>query len=128
MKDAVEEADLKAVMAAAEAYCVALHESDTARLAAIFHENSHLYASGEAGLIDWPLPFFLERVGGREPGKGAPDYEILSVEMSGPEMARVHLEVAVPPRRYADYLDFLKLNGAWRVIAKIFRVAEGPAV
>ncbi|MEM8595579.1 MAG: nuclear transport factor 2 family protein [Pseudomonadota bacterium] len=122
-------AALDAVRGQAEAYCAALHRSDTARLAEIFHENAHLYAPAEDGtLIDWPLPQFLERVGSRPPGEGAPDYAILSATLSGAEMAFVHLEVSVPPRRFADVLVFLKLGDAWRINAKTFRVAEGPAV
>lgn len=117
-----------AVRAAAEAYCRALHDADTAALARIFHENSHLYLAQDGVLTDWPRQFFLDRVGSRSPGQGAPDFEIESVDVAGPEMAAVRLSVGVPPRRYRDYLNFLKVGGEWRVIAKLFRVADGPAV
>ena len=116
------------VRAAAEAYCRALHEADTAALARLFHENAHLYLSQQGVLTDWPRGHFLERVGSRQPGQGAPDFEIESVDIAGPEMAAVRLSVGVPPRRYRDYLNFLKIGGEWRVISKVFRVAEGPAV
>ena len=116
------------VRAAAEAYCRALHEADTATLARIFHESAHLYLSQEGVLTDWPRQHFLDRVGARQPGQGAPDYEIESVDVAGPEMAVVRLSVGVPPRRYRDYLNFLRIGGEWRVISKVFRVADGPAV
>jgi hypothetical protein len=117
-----------AVRAAAEAYCRALHEADTAALARIFHEESHLYLSQEGVLTNWPRQHFLDRVGARQPGQGVPDYEIEAVDVAGPEMAAVRLSVGVPPRRYRDYLNFLKIGGEWRVISKVFRVADGPAV
>ena len=116
------------VRAAAEAYCRALHDADTGTLARIFHENSHLYLAQDGVLTDWPRQFFLDRVGSRSPGQGAPDFEIEAVDVAGPEMAAVRLVVGVPPRRYRDYLNFLKVGGEWRVIAKLFRVADGPAV
>lgn len=116
------------VEAAAVAYCVALHEGDAVTLAKIFHEQSNLYASENDALIVNPREAFLDRARTRGKMDGAPDYEILSVEMAGPEMAHVTLSVGLQPRRFLDYLNFLKIDGEWRVIAKIFRVAEGPAV
>lgn len=117
-----------AVREAAEAYCRALHDADTGALGRLFHENSHLYLAQEGVLTDWPRQTFLDRVGSRQPGGGAPDFEIESVDVAGPEMACVRLSVGVPPRRYRDYLNFLKIDGEWRVIAKLFRVVDGPAV
>jgi hypothetical protein len=117
-----------AVRAAAEAYCRALHEADTGALARIFHEDSHLYLSQDGALTDWPRQHFLDRVASRQPGQGGPDYAIESVDVAGPEMAAVRLSVLVPPRRYRDYLNFLRIGGEWRVISKVFRVVDGPAV
>jgi hypothetical protein len=128
MLDKVTTETQAAVRAAAEAYCRALHEADRDALARIFHEDSHLYLSQDGALADWPREHFLDRVGSRAPGQGAPDYEIETVDVAGPEMAAVRLLVGVPPRRYRDYLNFLKVGGEWRVIAKVFRVADGPAV
>jgi hypothetical protein len=117
-----------AVRGAAEAYARALHACDTAALARLFHEGSHLYLSQDGVLTDWPRQRFLDRVGGREPAGSDADFEIESVDLAGPEMAWVRLSVGVPPRRFRDYLNFLKIDGEWRVIAKVFRVVDGPAV
>ena len=115
------------VRAAAEAYARALHESDTYRLGALFHEAAHLYAvDGDGALIDWPRAHFLERVADRAPGAGAPEFEIETVDLAGPEMATVRLTVRAGARRFRDYLNWLKLGGEWRVIAKVFRVEDGP--
>ncbi len=131
MADAVttNETDAEAaVRAAAEAYCAALWHADAETCARIFHEASHLYGvAADGALVDMPRATFLERVGSREPGEGPPDYAIREVIVTG-EMAFVRLEVAVPGRRFEDQLNFLEIDGAWRVIAKLFRVAEGPAL
>ncbi|MEM1345603.1 MAG: nuclear transport factor 2 family protein [Pseudomonadota bacterium] len=120
-----------AVQQAAEHYCRALHERDLDTLKALFHESAHLYTVGADGaLIDWPRQHFLDRVSARAPAEAPFDPQthctIESVDVAGPEMAQVKLSVAVAPRRYTDYLNFLKIDGAWRVIAKVFRTAEGP--
>ena len=117
-----------AVRGAAEAYCRALHRCDAQALARIFHESAHLYLSEKGALTDWPRQHFLDRVAGREPGEGEPDFEIEAIDIAGPEMAWVRLSVSVPGRRFRDYLNFLRLDGEWRVIAKVFRVVDGPAV
>ena len=129
MADAVTTTDAEtAVRAAAEAYCEALWRADAETCAGIFHEASHLYGVAEdGGLVDMPRATFLERVGGREPGEGPADYRLREVIVTG-EMAFVRLEVAVPGRRFEDQLNFLNIGGAWRVISKLYRVAEGPAL
>ncbi|MEO0622737.1 MAG: nuclear transport factor 2 family protein [Pseudomonadota bacterium] len=114
--------------AAAEAYCKGLHAADTEAVAEVFHEASHLYTvTGEGALIDWPRPQFLERVGGRAPAEGMPDYTIDDIAVRG-EMALVRLHVQVGERRFEDHLNFLRIDGAWRMIAKICRVVDGPAL
>lgn len=117
-----------ALRAAGEAYCIALQDADIGVLEALFHENCHLYALGAEGLVDWPRERFLDRVRERGSAGERMAFRVLSAETSGPAMGRVHLEVAVPGRHFVDYLDFLKFDDGWRVIAKVFRVAEGPAV
>ncbi|MGF1446607.1 MAG: nuclear transport factor 2 family protein [Pikeienuella sp.] len=116
------------VRAVAMAYAQALHRADTAALGQIFHDAAHLYAGQDGALIDWPKAKFLERVGARAALSGEVDVEIEAIHVAGPETAHVTLHVAVPPRRFTDYLQFLKLGGEWRIINKIFRVAEGPGV
>ncbi|MEM9146121.1 MAG: nuclear transport factor 2 family protein [Pseudomonadota bacterium] len=129
MPDTAVVADAEAaIRAAAIAYCEALHRADAAAVAEVFHEASHLYTvTGEGALIDWPRPVFLERVGGRAPADGTPDYTIDAITVTG-EMALVRLHVQVGERRFEDHLNFLLVEGTWRMIAKICRVADGPAL
>lgn len=131
MADAVPVTDadaVAAVRAAAEAYCEALWRADAETCGRIFHEATHLYGvAGDGSLVDMPRETFLGRVGGREPGTGEAEYAIHEVIVTG-EMAFVRLTVAVPGRRFEDQLNFLSIGGAWRVISKVFRVAEGPAL
>lgn len=114
------------VEAAARDYCIALHEADAERLRAVFHEGSHLYSARNGGLIDWPRERFVERVSERGPMAGAPEHEIESVAFAGPDSAMVALTVRSGPRLFRDHLNFLKLEGEWRVIAKIFHLLDGP--
>ena len=121
--------DITAVTEAAEAYARALHAGDTASLRRLFHEASHLYGVAADGCaIDWPRETFLDRVAARPAGTGAAEYTIEQVDIAGPEMAWTRLTVRAGERLFRDYLNWLRLDGEWRVIAKIFRVEDGPAI
>ena len=53
--------------------------------------------------------------------EGPAPFEILSVDLAAPEMGHVKLDCAVGTgARFTDYLNFLRIDGEWRVIAKIF--------
>jgi hypothetical protein len=46
--------------------------------------------------------------------------EILQIDQSSDHCAFVKLKCAVPPRFYTDYLCFMKVDGAWVVVQKVF--------
>ena len=123
-----------AVVEVAEAYCRSLHISDVDTLDAIFHDAFRMVAvSVEGAYQDWTKAQFLDRVRARDAFPGSPEFEIYSVDVEGddpaaPQMAWVKLSVTVPPRRFHDYLGFLKVAGVWKIVNKQYRVADGPAV
>ena len=125
MLDATAEA---AVRAAAEGYCVALHTSDGDFLDALVHEN-FIMASVQPDDRYWSFDKdgFVGRARERDPFEGTPSFEILSVDVE-PEMAHVKLWVDMAPRRYCDYLGFLKIDGEWKLATKLWRTADGPAL
>ncbi len=117
------------VRAAAEAYARALHAGDGAALEALCHERFTMHwveADGAARMLDRTA--FVARVAAREALPGAPDLQIHAVDLAGPEIAHVKLSVAAPPRRFIDYLGFFRTEARWRLVTKLFRVAEGPAM
>jgi hypothetical protein len=116
--------DISAIETVVWTYLDGLHEGDTAKLAAAFHEVSHLYSAGPDGVADVPRAKWLEMVASRPSAKsqGLPRTDrIVSIDQSGPETAFVKLECAIPPRFFTDYLLLLKSGGAWRIVSKSFR-------
>src|SRR3546814_2052025 len=52
---------------------------------------------------------------------GQPRYDrILSIDLSGPETALVTCRIGLDPRLYTDYLNFVRLDGRWRIVSKIY--------
>jgi len=117
-----------AVRAAAVTYCEALHGARADLLDALCHERFIMTCLGADGAsVTMERAAFLTRVGGRTALDGAPDYEILSLDVEGDEIAQVKLSVSVPPRRYVDYLGFIRVGDDWRLTTKLFRTVDGPA-
>lgn len=121
--------DESAVRAMAEAYCVGLHEGDDAAFEAMCHEKflmTFVRPDGSPHFLT--KQDFVGRVAGRGGFDGDPSYQILSVDVAGPDIAHVKLWVDVPPRRFEDYLGFFRIGGEWKLITKLFRTADGPAL
>jgi hypothetical protein len=113
----------------AVAYCEAIHFARPQVFVEMCHDRFLMTAvTGSGGAQFWDKPAYLDRVAGREPFPGAPSYEILDVDVAGDEIARVHLWVDVPPRRFEDHLGFVRVDGAWRLMTKVFRTMDGPAM
>ena len=109
------------VLAQAEAYCSAVWQADTAAFEAMCHDRFNMTHVGPEGETAWDKASFLARVAGRTGNAGPASCGILSVDLSGEHMARVHLWVDVPPLRYEDHLGFVKTDGHWRLLTKVFR-------
>ncbi|PKQ14005.1 MAG: hypothetical protein CVT70_00655 [Alphaproteobacteria bacterium HGW-Alphaproteobacteria-1] len=121
--------DHDAVRALAVAYCEGIHHARPDVFEEMCHDRFLMTGvTGSGGAVFWDKADYLARVGGRAPFEGAPSYEILGVDVAGGEMARVHLWVDVPPRRFEDHLGFVRVDGTWKLITKVFRTADGPAL
>lgn len=129
MMDGTQTSDRDAVQAAAEAYCVGIHTADVDLFKSLCHDSFHMSArAGSGKVVIWDKQAYLDRVGGRDAFAGEPVYDIMDVEVSGGEIARVKLQVTVPPRVFEDYLGFVKVGGDWKLINKLFQTVDGPAL
>ena len=116
--------EIEAIEKVVWTYLDGLYEGDTAKLAAAFHEGSHLYSLSDGRVSDLPreewLAFVKNRPSAKSKGLKRTD-RIVGIDLSGPETAFVKLECSIHPRYFTDYLTLLKLEGGWRVVSKTFR-------
>jgi len=115
--------ELPALEKAINTYLDGLYEGDAAKLAEVFHPSSHLYSGTDGKVVDLPAPDWFEAVKKRPSPKSKGDAradQILSIDFNGPVTAFVKVNCAVPPRFFTDYLTFVKLDGRWQVIAKVY--------
>ena len=117
--------DVDGIKKVIQAYFDTGYASDGAGMAEVFHDGSHLYRAGEDGsLIDWDKKFFVELVGKTEAGDSGPGYprydEILSIDFTDENTAVARVKVRVQDTLYTDILCFLRLNGKWGIMSKVF--------
>ena len=116
-----------ALMEAIQHYCHALHFADGAALETLCDARFLMHWIGKTGAQVIDKAAFTARVGGRKAFPSQPVFEVLTIDVSD-EIAQVKLTVTVPPRVFTDQLGFFWIDGEWRLVTKLFRVASGPAM
>ena len=112
-----------AVQDAALAYCEAVYFARAEVFEELCHEKFQMTLIDNGEATFWDKASYLDRVRGRDPFPAPASYEILSIDQAGDDIARVHLTVDVPPLRYEDHLGFVHVDGAWKLLTKVFRTA-----
>lgn len=113
-------ADIVAVLAR---YFDGLYHSDAAALAGVFHPQAIYACASEGSLthltMDAYLPMVEKRPSPASRGEARRD-RILSIEFAGPVTALARVECAIGPKHFTDLLSFVRLDGRWQIIAKVF--------
>lgn len=109
--------------AAALSYCDAVYFARTEVFEDLCHDRFQMTLIEKGAATFWDKASYLDRVRGRDPFPAPATYDILSMDSAGDEIARVHLTVDVPPLRYEDHLGFVRVDGAWKLLTKVFRTA-----
>ncbi|HJM93667.1 MAG: nuclear transport factor 2 family protein [Alphaproteobacteria bacterium] len=108
---------------AMQAYFDGFYNGDVEMLKTIFHPCCHLITASDGPLQDDDMETVYARVAGR-PSGASEGYRrkdrILSIDKSGPECALVTVNIAIGPKMFTDYLNFLKIDGRWQIVSKVF--------
>jgi hypothetical protein len=115
--------DLADIEQALQLYFDGLYEGDTAKLAAVFHPESHLFSVTDGKLDDLPREAWFQMVNNR-PSARSRDLPrkdwVVQIDRSGPATAFAKVHCQIPPRYFTDYLTFVKLAEGWRIVSKTF--------
>jgi len=113
-------AELVAVM---DDYFDGLYHSDTTRLARVFHPAAKYLCATEGTLTHLDMAAYFPLVDRRPApasrGEARRD-RIVSIAFAGPVTALVTANCAIGPKRFTDLLSFVKLEGRWQIVAKVF--------
>jgi hypothetical protein len=115
--------DNRAIEDALAIYFDGLYYSDTARLRRVFHPKA-IYACATEGALTYLTMDAYFPVVDKRPSPASRNEQradrIVSIEFAGPVTALARVECAIGPKRFTDLLSFVKLDGEWRIIAKVF--------
>ena len=122
---AVATHDYNAVIATASRYVDGLREGSVATIKQAFHEEAVMYGFTNGQLLGGPISNLYSFV--ESNGKAAEITTRLDVLAITPTLAvvRVDMEKDAIGADYNDYLTLIKIDGDWKVIAKVYHQFEG---
>lgn len=111
------------ITAAMADYFDGLYLSDTVRLGRVFHPAAQYVCASEGTLTRLSMEQYFPVVDARPSpaSRSEPRTDrIISIEFAGPVTAFVRAECAIGAKQFTDFLTFIRLDGEWRIIAKVF--------
>lgn len=93
----------------------------------VFHASCVLYSYQDGSFVARPFAEYRAMVQARqspEAGKFPRKDEVLSIDVMSPETALVKVRLRLFDNIMMDYLNLLKVDGHWSIVAKIFYRAE----
>lgn len=122
---AVSTAEYNAVIAVAQKYVDGLRIGSPEGVAEAFHEEAVMYGFTNGELLGGPISNLYEFV--RKNGKAPEITTRLDVLAITPTTAvvRIDMERDSIGADYNDYLTLIRINGEWKVIAKVYHQFEG---
>ncbi|VVO57918.1 nuclear transport factor 2 family protein [Pseudomonas fluorescens] len=117
---AVPTADYNAVIATASQYVEGLRVGSADSVAQAFHKDAVMYGFTNGELLGGPIKNLFDFV---QKNGAAPDIttrlDVLAITPTT-AVVRVDMEKDAIGADYNDYLTLIKINGVWKVIAKVY--------
>lgn len=104
-------------------YFDGLYYSDTERLGRVFHPDARYVTAtgGETLMLDMPAYFAIVEKREAPASRNEPRRDIVrEIQIAGPETAFARVNCAIGERHFTDFLSLVRVDGSWRIIAKVF--------
>ncbi|MDF1791844.1 MAG: nuclear transport factor 2 family protein [Thalassobaculaceae bacterium] len=104
-------------------YFDGFYNGDVDLLKTVFHPNCHLLSARDGSLADDDMDAVYKRVAGRTAPAANGEINrdrILSIDLANPELALAKVQIAIGQKLFTDYLNCIRLDGAWKIISKTF--------
>lgn len=108
-------------------YFDALHFCDVARLERVFHPAAIYATADEVPFLHRSMAEYFPVVAARESpasrGEIRRDH-IDAIELVGENTAAARVRCSIGKRDFVDLLTLVRIQGEWRIIAKVFHISE----
>jgi putative lumazine-binding protein len=115
--------DCAEILELIEDYCDGLHRLDTVKLSKVFSSSAHYATIANGSMVVLTMDEYFPQLLKREApaDKGEPlDFVVTLIRFAGANTALVELECSLFGYDYKDLLSLLRIDGRWRIQAKIF--------
>lgn len=117
--------EFEAVKTVLQTYFDGLYECDAEKLAGVFHPRA-LYATADETpplfrSMEEYLPLVAARVSPASRGEARRD-AIDAIEFAGANAAQARVRCSIGERDFVDLLTLLRVDGAWRIVSKVFQI------
>ena len=111
-------------------YVDGLYRLDINLLRDVFSPSAHYATIAGGSLLSLSIEDYLERLQQRTApaSKGeSRGFRVLSIRFAGEHTALAEIESSLFGHDYTDYLSMLRIDGRWRIQAKVFEGVPQPA-
>ncbi len=117
------------IAAAIEVYFDALYFCDVAKLESVFHPRAIYATADETPFLHRTMEEYFPIVAARQSpaSRNEPRHDYIdSIEFAGENTAFARVRCSIGTRDFVDFLTFVKVDGVWQIIAKVFQIIERP--
>jgi hypothetical protein len=118
------------ITAAIEVYLDALYFCDVAKLQSVFHPQAVYATADETPFLHRTMEEYFPIVAARQSPASRNEARrdhIDSIEFAGGNTAFARVRCSIGSRDFVDFLTFVKVDGVWQIIAKVFQIIERQA-
>lgn len=115
-----DEQDVRAVIAG---YFDALYHGDVEGFRRVLHPQVRLFSAADGTMTNLDLETYMGMVASRPSSASRNDPradEIVAVTVSSPTTAHARLRDVYLPKRFTNEITFIKIDGRWQIIAKVW--------
>ncbi len=110
-------------------YFDGLYHSDVKRLAQVFHPRA-VYATADESpplirSMDEYFPIVEARISPASRNEIRKDF-IDAIKLAGDNTALARVRCRICGRDFIDHLSLIRVDGSWRIIAKVFQIVKAP--
>lgn len=122
-------ADLDDIRAVLNDYFDALYFCDIATLQRVFHPQAIYATADETPFLYRTMEQYVPVVASRQSpaSRNEPRRDFIdAIELAGENTAFARLRCSIGSRDFVDFLSLVRVDGVWRIIAKVFQIIEQP--